>query len=62
MGIWELPKIRGTLSWGPYKKNPTIKGAILGPSFSETPISIQQSPQSVNSKEHPSDRRTSLFV
>ena len=22
--IWEFPKIRGTLFWGPYKKDPTI--------------------------------------
>ena len=23
-GIWEFPKIRGTLFWGPYNKDPTI--------------------------------------
>ena len=23
-GMWELPKIRGTLFWGPYNKDPTI--------------------------------------
>ena len=28
---WEFPKIGGTLSWGPYSKDPTISGAILGP-------------------------------
>ena len=22
--IWEFPKIRGTLLWGPYTKDPTI--------------------------------------
>ena len=22
--IWEFPKIRGTLIWGPYNENPTI--------------------------------------
>ena len=22
--IWEFPKIRGTLFWGPYTKDPTI--------------------------------------
>ena len=22
--IWEFPKIRGTLLWGPYNKDPTI--------------------------------------
>ena len=22
-GIWEFPKIRGTLFWGPYNKDPT---------------------------------------
>ena len=36
--IWEFPKIRGTLFWGPYNKDPTIQGTILGPLFSETPI------------------------
>ena len=24
LGIWEFPKIRGTLFWGPEKKDPTI--------------------------------------
>ena len=28
--IWELPRIRGTLFWGPYNKDPTIWGAMLG--------------------------------
>ena len=28
--IWEFPKIRGTLSWGPYNKDPTIWDTILG--------------------------------
>ena len=22
--IWEFPKVRGTLFWGPYNKDPTI--------------------------------------
>ena len=22
--VWEFPKIRGTLFWGPYNKDPTI--------------------------------------
>ena len=22
--IWEFPKIRGTLFWGPYNKDPTV--------------------------------------
>ena len=22
--MWEFPKIRGTLFWGPYKKDPTV--------------------------------------
>ena len=30
--IWEFPKLRGTLFWGPFKKNPTKKDTI-----SETP-------------------------
>ena len=25
---WEFPKIRGTLFWGPYNKDPTIRGTI----------------------------------
>ena len=37
--IWEFSKIRGTLSWGPYNKDPTIEGTKLGsPMCSETPI------------------------
>ena len=28
--IWEFPKIRGTLFWGPYNKDPIISGTILG--------------------------------
>ena len=27
---WDFPKISGTSFWGPYNKDPTIKGAILG--------------------------------
>ena len=27
---WEFPKIRDTLFWGPYNKDPTIEGTILG--------------------------------
>ena len=29
--IWGFPKKRGTLSWGPYNKDPTIQGTELGP-------------------------------
>ena len=35
-----LSKIRGTLFWSPYKKDPTIYGAMLGSLFSETPIEL----------------------
>ena len=28
--IWEFPKIRGNLVWGPYNKGPTIWVTILG--------------------------------
>ena len=28
--IWEFPKIGGTLFWGPYNKDLTIKDTILG--------------------------------
>ena len=27
-GIWEFPKIRGTLFWGRFNKDPTIWGTI----------------------------------
>ena len=27
---WEFPKIRGTIFWGPYKKDPSIQGTIVG--------------------------------
>ena len=33
-------KLEGTPFWGPYNKDPTISGAILGPLVSETSISI----------------------
>ena len=26
--IWEFPNIRGTVFWGPYKKDPTIEGTV----------------------------------
>ena len=28
--MWEFPKIRVTLFWGPYNKDPAIPGTILG--------------------------------
>ena len=32
--IWEFPKISGTVFWGPYKKDPSIWGSLLGsPTF-----------------------------
>ena len=40
MYSWEFPRIRGTLIGGPYNKDPTIWGTILGPLFSETPSSM----------------------
>ena len=30
LAIREFPKIRGTLFWGPYNKDPTISGTISG--------------------------------
>ena len=36
--MWEFPKIWGTLFWGPYNKDPTIQGTVLGSLFSETPM------------------------
>ena len=39
--IWEFPKIRGTLFWGPYNKDPTIYGTTLGSPISETLICEQ---------------------
>ena len=29
--IWEFPKVRGAVLWGPYNKDPTFFGTILGP-------------------------------
>ena len=43
--IWEFPKIRGTLLWGPYNKDPTIWGAILGSPIFGTPPYISRSLQ-----------------
>ena len=31
--MWEFPKIRGTLFWSPYNKDPTISGTISGTPF-----------------------------
>ena len=36
--MWEFPKIRGTLFWGPYNKDPTIEVLYWGPLFSKTPM------------------------
>ena len=33
----EFPKIRGTLLWGPYNKDPTIQSTILGSPFFGNP-------------------------
>ena len=30
VAIWDFPKSRGALLWGPYNKDPTISGTILG--------------------------------
>ena len=38
--VWEFPKIRGALCWGPYNKAPTISGTILGSPISETPVLV----------------------
>ena len=36
---WGFPKIRGTLFWGPYNKDPTIQGIRLGsPIFGSSQI------------------------
>ena len=36
--MWECPKIRGTLFWGPYNKDPTIEGTIFGSPIFGTPM------------------------
>ena len=39
--IWEFPKIRGTLVWGPYNKDPIISDTILGsPIFGNSHIAV----------------------
>ena len=35
--IWEFPKPRGTLFWGPYIEDPIISGNILGSPFFGNP-------------------------
>ena len=35
--IWGFPKIRGTLCWGPYNKDPTTSGTIMVPYFRKLP-------------------------
>ena len=38
----EFPKIRGALFWGPYNKDPTISGTILGsPIFGNSHIGLR---------------------
>ena len=42
--MWEFPKIWDTLLWGPYNKDPTIKGSIWGsPIFGNSRIRVQGS-------------------
>ena len=36
LSMWELPKIRGALFWGP-NKDPTIWGTILGSIYGKLP-------------------------
>ena len=39
--MWEFPKIRGYLIWGPYNQDPTIYGAILGsPIFGNSHVTV----------------------
>ena len=40
--IWEFPKMKGTVFWGPSNKNPTIEGTILGsPIFGNPHFGLQ---------------------
>ena len=40
--IWEFPKIRDTLFWGPYNEDPIVYGAILGcPIFGNCHVSVE---------------------
>ena len=40
---WEFPKTRGTLFGGPYSKDPTISGTILGsPIFGNSQIGVRR--------------------
>ena len=48
---WEFPKIRGTLFWVPYKKDPTISGTLFGsPIFGRSLLSrrMQQAASSLD--------------
>ena len=41
--VWEFPKIRGTLFGGPYNKDPSIWGTILGsPIFGNCHIQLDR--------------------
>ena len=48
LSIWEFPKIRGTLFWGPYNKDPSILGTILGtPIFGNSHIDSTYGPKAL---------------
>ena len=36
-----VSEIKGTVFGGPYSRDPTSSGTILGPLFSETPMSLR---------------------
>ena len=53
--IWELPKTGGTLLWGPYNKDPTISGTILGsPIFGNRHIAIAATTTTATARTHDS--------
>ena len=40
--MWEFPRIRGTLFWGSYNKDPRIFTVLYkGPPFSEPPCALE---------------------
>ena len=48
--IWEFPKIRGTLFWCPYNRDPTIYGTRLGCSILENSLMGDRSSCSVGTQ------------
>ena len=40
--LWDFPKVRGTLFWGPYNKDPTILGYYIRVPFGNPLIALKR--------------------